>query len=224
MSAAVGQTARRASPPQQPSSTRSPTRDPLHLVVLGDPVPLGSLCFGCTGFADRYAARLEDETGRPVDLANLSRVRGGVHADIRRQATGDDVLRARLRTADVVIVSMPASPDPEGVLAPVAEAAPRSSALLALTVSRDRVGHPELLLRSGNPHRLGTPAGRRFGGWNELACAVGAKLRFSCAEVHRAADVPRGEHHVEVSTRPAREPDDVIAELLCRVYAPSGTR
>ena len=224
VSAAVDQAGRRSSAPQLPSGTLAPPRDPLHLVVLGDPVPLGSLCFGCTGFADRYAARLEDETGRPVELANLSRVRGVGHADIRRQVAGDDVLRARLRRADVVIVSLPSGPDPEGVLAPVADAAPRSSALLALTVSRNRVGHPDLLLRGGNPHRLGAPGGRRFDGWNELACSVGPKLRFSCVGGRRAGDDRRGEHRVEDRPRPARESDDVIAELLCQVYAPSATR
>jgi lysophospholipase L1-like esterase len=89
-----------------PSS--SPAQEPaLTVVVLGDSVPFNSPndCPGCTSYSQGYADAVEEATGQPVTLENLSRHDGAGMADIEEQVLDSAPTRDALKNADVVIVS-----------------------------------------------------------------------------------------------------------------------
>jgi lysophospholipase L1-like esterase len=79
----------------------------LSIVVLGDSVPFNSQddCAGCTSYSQLYADALEEKTGQPVALSNLSRHDGAKTRDIGEQVLTDEPTRDALKDADVVIVS-----------------------------------------------------------------------------------------------------------------------
>lgn len=88
------------------TSRTNPPSDLVRLVEVGDSIPFESFCVGCEGFVDQYAASLEVNTNRPVEVMNRSRNDGANLADINKQLVQDSSLREQLTTANVVIVSV----------------------------------------------------------------------------------------------------------------------
>ena len=102
MSSQAG-TAQAASPGAAPS----PGDDPVSIVVIGDSIPYNAEqdCPGCTSFVDSYARAIEEATGGPVAVSNMSRHDGATTADIDGQLSAGG-LDSLIRDADVVIVSI----------------------------------------------------------------------------------------------------------------------
>lgn len=80
----------------------------LRLVAIGDSIPFNSPddCPGCTGFVDRYATALADETGRKVETLNLSQHNSLTLPMLLEELHESDVFESSLRAADAVIVGI----------------------------------------------------------------------------------------------------------------------
>jgi lysophospholipase L1-like esterase len=101
---------RSAEPSVAPSASALPsaTAPDVVVVAIGDSIPYNSPddCPDCTGFVDSYGAALQAELGEPVEVDNRSRHDGARTIDIVRQLETDAGLRAKLATADVVLMSV----------------------------------------------------------------------------------------------------------------------
>jgi lysophospholipase L1-like esterase len=90
--------------------TTSPTPAPWSLVVVGDSIAFNSSqdCPGCTGFVDRYAEAITEETGHPVEVQNLSRHDGLQIDGLLLDLNTDDFSfrREALVNADIIIVNI----------------------------------------------------------------------------------------------------------------------
>jgi lysophospholipase L1-like esterase len=75
----------------------------LTLVALGDSIPYGKDCGGCTGFVDRYARAVEKATGRPVTVQNLSQHN---NLTLPRLLAELDSFKSSLVVADVIVVGI----------------------------------------------------------------------------------------------------------------------
>ncbi len=76
------------------------------MVVLGDSLPYGGEdCGGCDAFGAVYGALLAEETGRAVEVANLSTHDGVNTPQLLERVQGNPQLRASIAGADVVVVS-----------------------------------------------------------------------------------------------------------------------
>jgi lysophospholipase L1-like esterase len=95
------------SPASSPATAdrTSEARSALHLVAIGDSIPLNSKddCPGCIGFVDRYVHAVEEATGRRVDVANLAQHTNLTLPDLLAQL---DALENDLAGADVIIVGI----------------------------------------------------------------------------------------------------------------------
>jgi lysophospholipase L1-like esterase len=105
-----GPVLRTGSPPSpNPTPTASPSGAlPFSLVVVGDSIPFNSPddCPGCTGFIDRYAAAITLATGHTVTVQNLSQHNGLQTDGLLAELQADQLRRAALATADVIVVSI----------------------------------------------------------------------------------------------------------------------
>ena len=91
-------------------ATRTPvmleTPAPLSLVVLGGSIAIPTLgCQACRGFDRQFAAHLEAQTGRPVELDSLARPNTRI-ADLQELLDNDKTVQDAIAGADVVIVSI----------------------------------------------------------------------------------------------------------------------
>ncbi len=101
-----------AAGPSSPGSSTSGTSAPTSkdagysVVVLGDSLPYGGEdCGGCDAFGAVYGALLAEETGRAVEVANLSTHDGVNTPQLLERVQGNPQLRASIAGADVVVVS-----------------------------------------------------------------------------------------------------------------------
>jgi lysophospholipase L1-like esterase len=87
-------------------STASSAGKPLTLVALGDSIPYGGDCGGCTGFVTLYARAASRALGVPVTVKNLAEHNNldstQLLAQIRRSAS----MRAAVRRADIVTLTI----------------------------------------------------------------------------------------------------------------------
>jgi lysophospholipase L1-like esterase len=87
-----------------PSATAS--TDPLRLVVLGDSIAVPEVgCGACIGFDEQYAAYLETQTGRAVDLRNEA-VPGDRIESLKSLLDTNSAVQAEIAKADIVVVSI----------------------------------------------------------------------------------------------------------------------
>jgi lysophospholipase L1-like esterase len=86
-------------------STAAGSRAPLSLVVIGDSIAFNSPldCPGCTGFVDRYAGYLREQTGRRVEAHNLSQHNGLTLPMLLAEL---DSFRDALSAADVIVIAV----------------------------------------------------------------------------------------------------------------------
>jgi lysophospholipase L1-like esterase len=86
------------------SATSAPR--PLRLVALGDSIPYGADCGGCTGYVDLYARRVRRALGAKVIVLNRAEHNGldstRLLAEVRRSSS----LRAALVRADIVTLTI----------------------------------------------------------------------------------------------------------------------
>ena len=75
------------------------------MLVLGDSIPAGRFCSGCSVFPDQYRAELANKTRRRVDLLNLARTDGAQLSDIITQVTTDQTTQAEIKRSPILIVS-----------------------------------------------------------------------------------------------------------------------
>jgi lysophospholipase L1-like esterase len=89
------------------TETSIPSLTPWSLVVVGDSIAYNSsmVCPGCSGFVDRYADAIFEETGHPVKVSNLSQLMLQVDALLEELKT-DASRRDALANADIIIVSI----------------------------------------------------------------------------------------------------------------------
>lgn len=79
---------------------------PLSLVVIGGSMAIPTLgCQACRGFDRQFAAHLEAQTGRPVELDSLARPNTRI-ADLQALLDTDKTVQDAIAGADVVIVSI----------------------------------------------------------------------------------------------------------------------
>ena len=73
--------------------------------MIGDSIPYNSPddCPGCTGFVDQYAGKLEQATGRSVEVQNFSDHTG---LTLERLLTGLEPLEQYLAEADAIVVGI----------------------------------------------------------------------------------------------------------------------
>lgn len=124
-----------------PSATASSAASPeaLRLVVLGDSIAVPEVgCGACTGFDEQYAAYLETQTSRAVDLHNEARPGDRIESLQSLLATHTAV-QAEIAEADIVVVSIgynngpPWDPDDPCHVQEVARDADLIPAILAMT-------------------------------------------------------------------------------------------
>jgi lysophospholipase L1-like esterase len=93
-----------------PAVSPSPTQATPEFVLfaMGDSIPYNSSsdCPGCTGFIDSFAAALQADLGDPVGVINRSRHDGARTINIVDQVTSEELFRAQLATADLVVLSI----------------------------------------------------------------------------------------------------------------------
>ncbi len=80
---------------------------PWSLVVIGDSIAYNSPmhCYGCTGFVDRYANAITEETGHPVEVQNFTNL--GIDIDILLDNLETYASRRdALANADIIIVGI----------------------------------------------------------------------------------------------------------------------
>lgn len=89
-----------------PVAVGFPTPKPLSLVVIGDSIAIPTMgCRACKGFDRQYAAFLETETGRPVEIDNRA-VSGSTIGDLSDALSDDLAIQQAIAGADVVIISI----------------------------------------------------------------------------------------------------------------------
>jgi lysophospholipase L1-like esterase len=88
-----------------PATVAGAAGDDLHLVAIGDSIPYNSPqdCPGCTGFVDRYAAAIQQATGRHVVVSNLSQHTGLTLRDLLAEL---ERFRGDLTAADAIVVGI----------------------------------------------------------------------------------------------------------------------
>ncbi|HEU4676187.1 MAG TPA: SGNH/GDSL hydrolase family protein [Motilibacteraceae bacterium] len=106
--------------PSAPAAHGAPARQrpagPLRIVAIGDSVPAGAACSGCTPFPYRYGERFAAATGTPVSVQDLA-VGGLDSAGLLASLVSATPQAAAVATADVVLVTIgandlvPARPD-----------------------------------------------------------------------------------------------------------------
>lgn len=96
------------------SSTPIPTGGRIDIVVIGDSLAdTANHCPGCTGFADTFAAHVEDTLGRPATTGLITAMSV---PDAQAAVEGDEDARSMLADAEVIIVEVGYNnvlPDPE---------------------------------------------------------------------------------------------------------------
>lgn len=79
----------------------------LHVVTIGDSIPFGKDdCGGCPDFTSLVADALQRRTGRPVSTENLSTHDDLTGARLLERTRTDEIVRAAVSQADVVIVTI----------------------------------------------------------------------------------------------------------------------
>lgn len=86
----------------------TPTPMPWNLVAVGDSIPVNSIisCPDCTGFVKRYAASIQEATGHPVTVLNLSELGGVKIDDLLWRVQEDSIWRNGLAGADIIVVGI----------------------------------------------------------------------------------------------------------------------
>ena len=124
-----------------PTVVTSPTAsaDPLRLVILGDSIAVPEVgCGTCIGFDEQYAAYLETQTSRTVDLRNAA-VPGDRIESLKSLLDTNTAVQAAIANADIVVVSIgynngpPWDPDDPCHVQEVARDADLIPAILAMT-------------------------------------------------------------------------------------------
>jgi lysophospholipase L1-like esterase len=93
-----------SSPSGSTSTSASPSKPPLTLVVFGDSWPYGTHCGGCTPFPDRYWSGLKAATGREVTMVNQT-TNGGTAASLLDDIKNTPAIRQSLKRADIVVIA-----------------------------------------------------------------------------------------------------------------------
>ena len=126
-----------ATPSMVASATVS--ADPLRLVVLGDSIAVPEVgCGACIGFDEQYAAYLETQTGRAVDLRNEAVPADRIES-LKSLIETNTAVQAAIAKADIVVVSIgynngpPWDPDDPCHVQEVARDADLIPAILAMT-------------------------------------------------------------------------------------------
>lgn len=99
----VGCTGSGSGAPAQAATTT--TRPALHLVAIGDSIPFNDAgdCPGCTGFVVRYAAAVQQATGRAVETQNLSQHNGLTLPMLMDEL---DSFTPQLSAADIIVIGI----------------------------------------------------------------------------------------------------------------------
>jgi hypothetical protein len=95
-----------ATPTTVASATPAASADPLRLVILGDSIAVPEVgCGACIGFDEQYAAYLETQTARAVDLRNEA-VPGDRIESLKSLLDTNSTVQAEIAKADIVVVSI----------------------------------------------------------------------------------------------------------------------
>jgi len=128
-----------ATPSTVATATPAASADPLRLVILGDSIAVPEAgCGECTGFDEQYAAYLETQTARPVDLRNEA-VPGDRIESLTSLLDANSAVQAEIARADIVVVSIgynngpPWDPDDPCHIPLVEQDADLIPAILAMT-------------------------------------------------------------------------------------------
>jgi lysophospholipase L1-like esterase len=88
------------------SATPAASADPLRLVILGDSIAVPEVgCGGCVGFDEQYAAYLETQTSRAVDVHNEA-VPGDRIESLKSLLDANVAVQSAIANADIVVVSI----------------------------------------------------------------------------------------------------------------------
>ena len=88
------------------SATPAASADLLRLVILGDSIAVPEVgCGACIGFDEQYAAYLETQAARPVDLRNEA-VPGDRIVSLKSLLDTNTAVQAKVAKADIVVVSI----------------------------------------------------------------------------------------------------------------------
>jgi lysophospholipase L1-like esterase len=88
------------------AGTASSAGKPLTLVALGDSIPYGQDCGGCTGYVTLYARAASRALGVPVRVTNLAEHNNLDSARLLAQVRHSSSMRAALRGADIVTLQI----------------------------------------------------------------------------------------------------------------------
>ena len=89
-----------------PAASATASADPLRLVILGDSIAVPEVgCGECIGFDEQYAAHLETQTARPVDLRNEA-VPGDRIQSLKSLLETNTAVQGEIAKADIVVVSI----------------------------------------------------------------------------------------------------------------------
>jgi lysophospholipase L1-like esterase len=78
----------------------------LTVVALGDSIPYGSDCGGCTGYVDLYARRVGKALGRPVKAVNRAEHNNLNSTRLLAQVRNSSSMRAAIARADIVTLTI----------------------------------------------------------------------------------------------------------------------
>jgi lysophospholipase L1-like esterase len=193
-----------------PAASATASADPLRLVILGDSIAVPEIgCGECIGFDEQYAAYLETQTARPVDLRNEA-VPGDRIESLKSLLDTNAAVQAAIAKADIVVVSIgynngpPWDPDDPCHVPLVEQDADLIPAILAMT--------PECITETIDMYRgeLDSVYGRI-----EMLAAGRSQVRITFGVFDNIRDNPGGD-----GTSPLVSPENMqpALELFASIF------